>query len=157
MMKRIEKEGGVKGDSKALKELDLEGDWDPQEHEAQMQALYDDQVDEDEDGKPTWNDDDMDGMEEYEVDDDGEGYTYIEEEPQPEPSTSTKKKKKKAKKGQEQQEEDGGEWVGDGEEEEWDGTEEMRKRKVEEYMDSREFNDVVRLSLSPLSYYFHSQ
>lgn len=37
------------------------------------------------------------------------------------------------------------------EEEEWDGTEEMRKRKVQEYMDEvygMEFNDIVRITSS---------
>ena len=40
----------------------------------------------------------------------------------------------------------------DGDDEEWDGTEEMRKRKLEEYMDEvfgLDFNDMVRPSACP--------
>lgn len=67
-----------------------------------------------------------------------------------------KKKKKKKKKAEEDERDEGGVDVDqmdadvqmqDGEEE-WDGTEEMRKRVVEKYMDEvydLEFNDVVRL------------
>ena len=68
-----------------------------------------------------------------------------------------KKKKKKKKKGEDEDHIDEGgvdidemdaDVVRDDDEEEWDGTEEMRKRKLKEYMnelDALDFNDVVRI------------
>ena len=128
----------------ALQDLDLEGDWDPDAHDRQMTGIYA----EDNDGelydeeKPMWNDD-------INIDD------IV-----PPVASSSKEEKKKSKKdkkkgkkadnededyrmgeGDEAYEEDG-EW----DDEEWDGTEEMRKKKLQEYMDSLlelEFNDVV--------------
>jgi len=134
-------EGGLErlravGLGKGEGELDLEGDWDPGVHDRQMGVLYADDgdgggVDE---GKPTW-DDDIDI-----------GDIAVE---------SKSKKKKKKKKGE--GEVDVGvdiddmdadvERVHGGNEEEWDGTEEMRKKKISEYMDEvygLEFNDIVR-------------
>lgn len=119
-----------------MQELDLEGDWDPDAHDKQMSKIYgadDDGVDEE---KPTW-DDDLDIAD------------IVPEEAE----SSSKKKKKKKKKADEDQYEDGVDvddidadvekQIGD---EEWDGTEETRKQKLDQYMDELyelEFNDVV--------------
>ena len=98
--------------------------------------------------KPTW-DDDID----------------IDDIVPPTASSSKKEKKrnKKNKKGKAVDDEDGDYEMGEGDEaygegeewdEEWDGTEEMRKKKLEEYMDSLlelEFNDVV--SANSLQYH----
>ncbi|KAJ3800296.1 KRI1-like family C-terminal-domain-containing protein [Lentinula aff. detonsa] len=137
---RIGKEAGKSlEDDPTLRELDLEGDWDPEAHDRQMTGLYGDDADYDEDGKPTWEDDIdigdiplLDGLENE--------------------SQSKKKKKKKIK----DREDDGVNIdamdadvakVDDADDDdEWDGTEEMRKRKVEEYMDEvygLDFNDMV--------------
>lgn len=104
------------------------------------------------DEKPTW-DDDIDVADIIPPDTEDEDAD----------GTSKKKKKKKKKKGGDEAMDDGGVDVdemdadverpplGD-DEEEWDGTEEMRKRKLEEYMDELfglDFNDMVR-SLLPL-------
>jgi len=151
----IGKEGGLKdGDAvdEALMELDLEGEWDPEKHDRQMLELFDkgdEDVDrgeaEDEDGvrygpdgKPVW-DDDIDIGNIVMSDDDAK-------------PVENKKKKKKKKKGGE--DEDLGVGIDamdadiapDPMEEEWDGTEEMRKRKLDEYMDGiykLDFNDMV--------------
>ena len=66
-----------------------------------------------------------------------------------------KKKKKKKKKKDEDDVDEGGIYVDDmdadiirDDDEEWDGTEEMRKRKLKEHMDeldALDFNDVVRI------------
>jgi protein KRI1 len=123
----------------ALKDLDLDGDWDEKAHDKQMASLYD-HTDEEEgvdDEKPQWEDD-------INIDD------IV-----PRKEGETKKKKKK-KKNRDQDEE----LLGDGvdvdemdadvermvDDEEWDGTEEMRKRKLDEYMDDvygLDFNDMV--------------
>lgn len=117
----------------ALQDLGLDSDWDPEKHDNQMSKIYgvDDDGEFDEE-KPVW-DDDID-------------ITDI----VPEDSSSEKKKKKK-KKNDEPEVEDGvdidemdADVVRD--DEEWDGTEEMRKRKLDEYMDELyglEFNDMV--------------
>jgi len=127
----------------ALKDFDLEGDWDPEKHDQQMASLYDGVGDEedvgeiDEDGKPIWEDDIDIG---------------------PVVNEKDKKRKKERKKTSGEDEEDLGVDVGamDADvlthkkelsaEEEWDGTEEMRKRKFDEYMEeiyNYEFNDMV--------------
>ena len=132
----------------ALQELDLDGDFDPEKHDQQMANIYG-QDDADEFGvdpeRPTW-DDDIDIADIVPLEDDqDEG-----------PSDRKKnKKKKKKKKDAEDQEEDGvyldemdAEVQRPVDEDEWDGTEEMRKRKLDEYMDEiygLEFNDIVRL------------
>lgn len=117
--------------------MDLEGDWDPDAHDQQMAGLYgNDEFDEDE--RPYWDDDIDIGDIEIEEDE--------------KPSKKSKKKKKKKKNDDEQV--DVGvdieamdadvERIDDGEE--WDGTEEMRKRKLDEYMDEiygLDFNDIV--------------
>lgn len=123
----------------ALGELDLDGDWDPEAHDKQMSKLYVDDEGFDEIEKPVWDDD-------IDIDD------IISEKPM-----QTSKKKKKKKKDAEEVE-DGGvdidvmdadvEKIED--DEEWDGTEETRKRKLDEYMDeiySMDFNDMVRPTL----------
>jgi protein KRI1 len=121
-----------------LQQLDLEGDWDPDAHDAQMSRVYGNDEDEDNGDmeKPIWNDD-------INIDD------IV-------PEMSNKKKKKKKKSKQNETHEDGvdlDEMDADAkplvDDEEWDGTEEMRKRKLDEYMDELyglEFNDMVRIS-----------
>lgn len=122
----------------ALQDLDLEGDWDPESHDRQMAGLYgEDEVDVDD--KPQW-DNDIDI-----------GDIVSEEE---EMMSKKKQKKKKRKKGKEPDDGDAGvdvdamdadvERMND--DEEWDGTEEMRKRKLDEYMDEiygLDFNDMA--------------
>jgi len=126
----------------ALQDLDLEGDWDPDAHDRQMAGIYT----QDDDGgphdgeKPTWDDDiDIDDI--------------------LPPTASSSKEKKKSKKDRkkgkaadiededyEMDEGDEAYQENEGWDEEWDGTEEMRKKKLHEYMDSLlelEFNDVV--------------
>ncbi|EIW53933.1 Krr1-domain-containing protein [Trametes versicolor FP-101664 SS1] len=148
-LERIGHEGGkVLAETEALQELDLEGEWDPAKHDEQMAKIYaDDEVydDEDElvDEKPQWDDDiDIGEIIVPEDDNDGDG------------ASKKKKKKKKKKKGEDDMDE-GGVDIADmdadverapGDEEEWDGTEEMRKKKLDEYMDEiygLDFNDVV--------------
>lgn len=126
----------------ALQDLDLEGDWDPDAHDAQMSKIYG----QDDEGelapdieKPTW-DDDID-IADIAASEDG--------------SSETKnRKKKKKKKGKEEVAQDEGVDVEemdadvqkDFDDEEWDGTEESRKRKLDEYMDELyglEFNDMA--------------
>jgi protein KRI1 len=144
----------------ALKELDLEGDWDPEKHDRQMAGLfdqYDGVVEDDEawvaelgdgdsDGKPRW-DDDIDIGDIGLPDDDAVAY----HEDSSKSKGEKKKKKKKKKKGDE--DEDGAVDIDamdadiQQDDEEWDGTEEMRKRKLNEYMDEvygLDFNDIVR-------------
>jgi len=127
----------------ALQDLDLEGDWDPDAHDRQMAGIYAQAGDEEfyDEEKPTWDDD-------IDIDDIVPS------------ATSSKKERKKRSKGKEKgktagdEDEDydmdegdeayreDGDWGDEG----WDGTEETRKRKVQEYMDSLfelEFNDVV--------------
>ncbi|KAL1719819.1 KRI1-like family C-terminal-domain-containing protein [Schizophyllum commune] len=140
---RIGREGGkdLEHDA-ALQELDLEADWDPEAHDRQMAGLYGDDFEGDEE-KPTW-DDDIDIGDIPMSDDDAQPALK-----------KDKKKKKKKKKG------DDGDMDADGvdidamdadapppehDDEEWDGTEEMRKRKLDEYMDELyglDFNDMV--------------
>jgi protein KRI1 len=102
--------------------------------------------------KPSWNDD-------IHVSD-------IESESAAGPSTSDSKKRKREKKSREVEEDEGvdvdmmdadnlppQEWNAGGDDEEWDGTEEMRKRKLDEYMEELyklEFNDLVRFSFPPI-------
>ncbi|KAI8978185.1 KRI1-like family C-terminal-domain-containing protein [Trametes punicea] len=144
-LERISHEGGKKlEETEALQELDLEGEWDPAKHDQAMAKIYsNDTVGEDEvvdEEKPHW-DDDID-------------ITDIVP-PESEDGASKKKKKKKKKKKDENGMDEGGVDIDEmdaevehppADEEEWDGTEEMRKRKVEEYMDEiygLDFNDMV--------------
>jgi len=167
--------GGADGDEfvdEALRELDLDGEWDPEKHDQQMAGLFDrgaeafedegafvdgqddegsvgDGVRYDADGKPVWDDDiDIGDIPISDDDDMNVVFSSIEQ-----PSKKEKKKKKKKKKGGE--DDDGGVDIDAmdadvaprfDEDEEWDGTEEMRKRKFNEYMDEiygLDFNDMV--------------
>lgn len=131
----------------ALQELDLDAEWDPDAHDRQMADIYggavtfganeqaDDEVVDAE--KPVW-DDDID----------------IGDIVPAETTSKTKKKKKDKKKKPSDGNEDGVDMdamdadVERGfDDEEWDGTEEMRKRVLDKYMDEvygLEFNDLVR-------------
>ncbi|KAF7969961.1 hypothetical protein HWV62_25512 [Athelia sp. TMB] len=140
-LERIGKEGGVNlEETKALQELDLDAEWDPDAHDAQMAGLYGD----DEptaDDKPEW-DDDID-IGDIPMSDIGDFA----------PKKQDKKKKKKKKKADEDDDQgvdvdamDADVQPARDDEEEWDGTEEMRKRKLDEYMDEiygLDFNDMV--------------
>jgi protein KRI1 len=127
----------------ALQDLDLEGDWDPNAHDQQMAGLYGDDSNGD-DEKPQW-DDDID---------------IADINPEKESISKKKKKKKKAKEADDADEgvdvdamDADVERMDD--DEEWDGTEEMRKRKLNEYMDEiygLDFNDMVsRQARNPAS------
>ncbi|KAF5317330.1 hypothetical protein D9611_003660 [Ephemerocybe angulata] len=153
-------EGGVDVDG-ALQELDLEGEWDPEKHDRQLKELFaeeeegeggvEEDVRYDEDGKPVWDDEvDLGGI--YVSEDEDEEVV----------ERKSKKEKKKEKKLKKKKKDKGGEDEGEGvdvdamdadvvglggeDDEEWDGTEEMRQRKWKEYMDSLyelDFNDIV--------------
>ena len=141
----------------ALQALDLDGDWDAEAHDRQMAAVLaetDDGVGAgDDDGKPTWDDD-------IDVDD-----IIPKEAPHKSAAKEHKKMKKKQKEKRNRMAEDeanavdvddmdadvpragGSRW----DEVEWDGTEEMRKRVLDRYLEEineLEFNDMVRLLLS---------
>ncbi|KAG6857754.1 hypothetical protein H0H87_004170 [Tephrocybe sp. NHM501043] len=136
-LEKIGREGGKSLETdKALQELDLDAEWDSAAHDRQMEELYGD-GDFGDDEKPQW-DDDID-IGDIPLDDD---------------VTIKKQKKKKKKKAEEEVENIGVDIdamdadvekpVDD--DEEWDGTEEMRKRKLDEYMDEiygLDFNDIV--------------
>jgi protein KRI1 len=122
----------------ALQNLDLDGEWDPAVHDRQMAELYEN--DEGDDEKPGWDED-------IDIDDIIPDYQGASQK-------NTKKKKKKKKKTAE--DEEGGLGVDVdamnadvdrlADDEEWDGTEEMRKNKLDEYMDEiygLDFNDMV--------------
>lgn len=123
-----------------LRELDLDADWDPEAHDAQMAGLYGDDGEFNEDERPVWADD-IDIGDIPMDDDEGE--------------QKSKKKKKKKDKKKAVAEEDGvdldamdADVERNPDDEEWDGTEEMRKRKLDEYMDELyelDFNDLVRV------------
>ena len=125
----------------ALQDLDLEGDWDSDTHDRQMAGIYAQGNDREsyDAEKPTWDDD-------INIDDIAP------------PVASSSKKEKKSKKDRKKGKKAGDEdyEMGEGDEayredeewedEAWDGTEKMRKKKLQEYMDSLlelEFNDVV--------------
>ncbi|KAE9408719.1 Krr1-domain-containing protein [Gymnopus androsaceus JB14] len=135
---RIGKQGGKNlEDDPALRDLDLEGDWDPEAHDRQMEGLYGDDAAYDEDGKPIWDDDIDIGDIAQDVDEEA-------------PNKKKKKKKQKDRDGDDNDGVDLDAMDADVEQavddDEWDGTEEMRKRKVEEYMDEvygLDFNDMV--------------
>ncbi len=137
-------------------DLDLDGDWDPEKHDQQMSTLYesgkvrvrrhslskcdfDFVCSKDDEKKPKWDEDiDLGDI-------------------VPEVAESSRARKKKKRKEKEGVVVDGGVNVDmmdadlerDWDEEEWDGTEEMRKQKLDQYMEElykMEFNDLVRLS-----------
>ncbi|KZT64882.1 Krr1-domain-containing protein [Daedalea quercina L-15889] len=148
-LEKIGKEGGKSLASKALQELDLDADWDPAAHDRQMAELYERDADvyadaDVEEEKPMWDDDiDVADIMPPEEDED-----------ETQASSSKKKKKKKKKQGVQDIDEDGVD-IDEmdaaverqpAEEEEWDGTEDMRKRVLEKYMDELyelEFNDMI--------------
>lgn len=166
LLKGSNKKGEDGNLDNALQELDLEGEWDPEKHDQQLQTLFAEEGDGgeegdemedpnirfDEDGKPVW-DDDIDLGDIPISDDDA--------------APVSKKSKKEKKKERKKKKKKGGEGVDEGvgvdvdamdadrlaeinvdDGEEWDGTEEMRKRKWKEYMDNLyelDFNDMVRL------------
>ncbi|KAG6331753.1 hypothetical protein ID866_7334 [Astraeus odoratus] len=152
-LERVSAEGGLRGEmDEALGDLDLDTPWDPEKHDAQMAALYgtgDDPDDDTDLEKPAWEDD-------IDIDD----IVSPSKNPSKEDIRKLKKReKKKAKKkiGESEEEdgvdvdamdadinEEGWESVDD---EDWDGTEETRKRKVDQYMDEvvnrLGFNDIT--------------
>ncbi|KII95576.1 hypothetical protein PLICRDRAFT_170210 [Plicaturopsis crispa FD-325 SS-3] len=150
-LEMIGREGGrTLDDSEALRELDLDGDWDPEAHDRQMMGLYGEDDDPDDpDAKPQWEDDidigDIDVGEERE--------TKKSKKAKKKEKEKEKKKKELLKKGKEVEDDgvdidamDADVVGGEADEEEWDGTEEMRKRKLDEYMDELyglDFNDIV--------------
>jgi protein KRI1 len=166
----VGREGGLKnigGDDgfvdEALQGLDLEGDWDPENHDRQMAELFDeaaevvddDDVELDQDGKPNW-DDDIDIGDIALPDDDAVVFH----------GNSGKSKKEKKKKKKKKDDEDMDEGAVDidamdadaefrqDDDEDWDGTEEMRKRKLNEYMDEvygLDFNDIVSCLLPSIA------
>ncbi|KAI0250084.1 KRI1-like family-domain-containing protein [Lactifluus subvellereus] len=154
-LERIGKEGGW-ARSQALDALDLDGDWDAETHDRQMAAVLaetDGVAAGGDDEKPTWDDDiDVGDL----VPPSGD------EAPHASAAKERKKAKKKEKKKRMKDDDAGGVDVDemdadapeDGgskwDEVEWDGTEEMRKRVLDQYMDDLyelEFNDMVCLPL----------
>ncbi|CAE6502586.1 unnamed protein product [Rhizoctonia solani] len=159
-LEKVRMEGGFgvksKGEQKAVEEegledygalgkLDLDGDWDPDQHDAQMKSLYAEYEEyEDDDQKPTWDDD-------IDVSD------LIPKEPVSASEGQTGKKKKSKKRKHDEDGSDAGvdpdemdaeieRPMQEEDEEEWDGSEEMRKQVLERYMDEMydlEFNDMV--------------
>jgi protein KRI1 len=140
----------------ALQALDLDGDWDATTHDLQMGAIL---VETDGAGangdneKPTWDDDiDVDYLVPGSDDEARHASVSLD-------GKERKKAKKKEKKKARDIDMDGvdvdemdADALKDGEnkwdEVEWDGTEEMRKRVLDQYMEELyelEFNDVVRL------------
>ncbi|KAG8705566.1 hypothetical protein FRC09_002883 [Ceratobasidium sp. 395] len=130
----------------ALGEFDFDADWDPDKHDEQMRLLYAEEGDYEDDGeKPAWDND-------IDISD------LVPSTSKSAIDSSTKSgKKKKKKKKQDDETEDVGvdpdEMDAEIErpavledEEEWDGTEDMRKRKLDEYMEQvydLDFNDMV--------------
>lgn len=120
----------------ALQNLNLDGEWDPVVHDRQMAGLYEDSDIDDE--KPHWDED-------IDIDDIIPDHR--------EPSQKGAKKKKKKKKKNDENDELGvdvdamnADVDRQADDEEWDGTEEMRKKKLDEYMDEiygLDFNDMV--------------
>lgn len=122
----------------------MEGDWDPDAHDRQMTGIYahDDGGEFYDEEKPTWDDD-----------------INIDDIAPPVASSSRQKNKKDRKKGKKTGDEDEDHEAGEGyegheeewewDDEEWDGTEEMRKKKLQEYLDSLsklDFNDMASVS-----------
>ncbi|KAI0300435.1 KRI1-like family C-terminal-domain-containing protein [Multifurca ochricompacta] len=151
-LERIGKEGGW-ARSQALETLDLDGDWDAGAHDRQMAAILaeaDGVGVGEEDEKPTW-DDDIDVGDIISTND-GEARR----------ASAAKERKKAKRKEKKRMRDDDASGVdvdemdadadapngggGDWEEVEWDGTEEMRKRVLDQYMEELyelEFNDMV--------------
>jgi protein KRI1 len=181
-LERIKWEGGLSGGGggegeEVLRELEVDfefdGEWDAERHDEQMKGLFaaeeeqgegvegwcgeDDGVMLNEDGKPEWEDD-IDIGDIPMSEDDAFPVKSKRELKKEKKKQEKREKKKKKKKGEEGDEGGVDVDVMDAdvereEEEEWDGTAEMRKRKLDEYMDEiygLDFNDLVCLSiLSP--------
>lgn len=149
----------------ALQELgiDLDAPWDPEAHDKQMANLYLLNGGDGAEAEDEYGDSGEFGFEE-----DGERPTWdndvdigdIRMSPEASTSRAEKKKEKKKKKKKGADEDDAGVDVdamdadavpaGGDDDEEWDGTEEMRKRKLDEWMDevyALDFNDLVSFSL----------
>ncbi|KIO33924.1 hypothetical protein M407DRAFT_17191 [Tulasnella calospora MUT 4182] len=170
-LEEIGKEGGLNmAAAKAtLESLDLDGDFDPAEFDKQMAAIYENDAlyDDENMEKPEWDDDEA--IYEEAMDDAPEGSRHSDqavngqgEDTAPQhqdkmeeaESGKEKRKKKKKKKGAEVQQ-DAGVDVNEmdaevaqpkADDEEWDGTEEMRKRVLKKYLDDiykLDFNDMV--------------
>ncbi|KAI0067594.1 hypothetical protein BV25DRAFT_1818972 [Artomyces pyxidatus] len=149
-LEKVEKEGGW-SNSKALEGLDLDGDWDAEAYDKQMAAILEEAEGNVDDEKPVW-DDDIDVNDIVPPSDDKElqasGSKSVKE------LKKEKKREKKKAKAKLANGEDGVDVDAmdaevdrmDEDEEQWDGTEEMRKRVLDKYMDELyelEFNDVV--------------
>ncbi|KAF8756616.1 KRI1-like family [Rhizoctonia solani] len=142
--RKLDEEEEGPEDYGVLGELDLDGDWDPDQHDAQMKSLYAENGEyEDDNQKPTWDDD-------IDISD----LIPEKSEPVSESQAGKKKKRKKRKDGEEEDigvdpdemDADIERPVQEGDDEEWDGTEDMRKRVLEKYMEEMydlDFNDMV--------------
>jgi len=152
-LEEIGQEGGIEIDPDTLATFDLDGDWDHDKHDKQMAGLYGDEEEQPDMEKPHWEED-------IDVDD------IMSVQDLPESKRPKKKKKKKWEKddisqdGVDMDEMDADKPLAtDDADEDWDGTEEMRKCKVQEYMDevySMDFNDMIgdmptRFSYTPVS------
>ncbi|KAF8526002.1 KRI1-like family C-terminal-domain-containing protein [Hysterangium stoloniferum] len=151
-LEEIGREGGIEIDPDTLATFDLDGEWDPDKHDKQMAGLYDDEEEQPDMEKPHWEDD-------INVDD----IMFVQDPPE-----SKKSKKKKKKREEDDTIQDGVDMdemdadkplATNNADEDWDGTEEMRKRKIQEYMDEvygMDFNDMIgdmptRFSYTPVS------
>ncbi|KAF8891880.1 KRI1-like family C-terminal-domain-containing protein [Infundibulicybe gibba] len=114
-LERIGREGGkdVEHDQ-ALQGLDLEGEWDPDAHDKQMAGLYGDD-DDIGDEKPQWEEDIDIGDIPISDEDVAGDATHVDDGVDIDAMDADIER------------------IGD--DDEWDGTEEMRKRKLDEYMD----------------------
>ncbi|KAJ7273015.1 KRI1-like family C-terminal-domain-containing protein [Mycena rebaudengoi] len=155
---RLEKAGVTTGGAESLEELgiDLDAPWDPEAHDRQMAGLYALQGDGEDEGELGDEDDFADGEKPVWADDVDIGDIDVDIDDVPVASTSKAEKKKKKKKKKDTDEENAGVDIdvmdadvipaaGD-DDEEWDGTEEMRKRKLDEWMNevyALDFNDLV--------------
>ena len=164
-LERVRWEGGLGGEEvlRELEDVDFEfdGEWDAERHDERMRGLFavegegeeEDGVLLDGDGKPVWEDD-ID-MGDIPMSEDDSFPVKSKRESKKEKKKKEKREKKKKKKKGEEGDEGGVDVdfmdadVEREEEEEWDGTEEMRKRKLDECMDEiygLDFNDLVCLS-----------
>ncbi|KAG8911983.1 hypothetical protein FRC01_005365 [Tulasnella sp. 417] len=181
-LEEIGKEGGLNmAAAKAtLESLDLDGDFDPAEFDKQMAAIYENDAlyDDENMEKPEWDDDDaiygedLDAAPDESRHDDqvvnGHGDDTLlpdgdQDKTEEAESGKKKRKKKKKKKGVEVQQ-DAGVDVNEmdaevaqpeADDEEWDGTEEMRKRVLNKYLDDiykLDFNDMVAGTPTRFSY-----
>lgn len=146
----------------ALQALDLDGDWDPTAHDQQMAAMLVETdgagVDGD-DEKPMWDDDiDIDDIVPRRQHEALDASTSLDVKERKKAKKKEKKKAKDVDKDGVDVDEMDADALDDGgskwDEVEWDGTEEMRKRVLDQYMEELyelEFNDMVRLISSLLT------